>query len=277
MPIPGKYANLTKTDRRKQWKGLKDKHSKAISKAKLDFDQKLGPALDKYQTQVDKLTQAAAKTEVTSTMVQPILDTTAPLKKTVPAYKDSVKKLDDPAKKEMSDLLTAIDHDVISWEELVLATMGTISKGTTDEQKKAAHSVITILDNIRSMCLMIITRGPRAVEAYKKENKRPLGISLASAMVESARSAGSASHELANAAQQVVAGTNYELFKARAKAADTLIQKSLDAAGAYKAKWKISLPDFINIGDTDAKVLESNFVQIESDFTAAITLLHKLP
>jgi len=277
MPMPAKFADLTKVDRRKQWKGVKEKHSKTIKAAKLDFDQKLGPALDKYQTQVEKIVALSAKGEINTVQVQPVLEAAQGLEKIVESYTGMVKKLEEPAKKELGGVLAAIEGDIDSWKELAVATSGTPAKGTTDVQKAAAHEVMGILDNIRSMCLTIVTRGPRAKAMYEKE-KRPLGAKLTSQLVEAARLAGSASHELANAAQQVVAGSNYELFKARAKAAGPLIQKALDAENEFMAKWNINLDEHVIAGrDVDASALKGNYDQIKQDFANAVALLNKLP
>jgi hypothetical protein len=213
--------------------------------------------------------------------VQPVLDTLEPLKKIIPTYRDAVKALEDPARKELTALLAAITDDIQSWEQLAVNTMGTTPQGTTDVQKAAASAVTLTLDSIRSMCLTMITRGPRAKASYEnnKPKARPKAAALAGHLVESARLAGSAAHELANAASQVSAGKNYELFKARAKAAEGLFQNARDASQQFHDKWDMNLDasEFTNSADVDAKALKENYDQMVSDLDHALALLRKLP
>jgi hypothetical protein len=273
------FKLLTKTDRRKQWKLLKSKHSKAISAAKLDFDLKLGPALDKYQTQVDKLTKLAATTELHTNQIQPVLLTVKPLKQIVASYRDKVKTLSEPAKKELTALLKAIDADGVAWTELAQALHSQRPTGPTAAQKAAANGVVITLDNLRSIAATIVTRGERARVSYAKAkpNPRPEAAALVSKLVEAARLAGPAAYELANAATQVAAGSNYALFKTQAKAAARLIQGLRKAAEAFHTAWNMDLDVHTVTNDTDALALKGNYDQIISDCDYVLKLIGKLP
>jgi hypothetical protein len=279
MPSVASVKQLTKVDHRQQWKGLKSKHSKAIAKAKLDFDEKLGPALDKYQTAVDKLLKLSATTELVSNQVQPVLEAELALKKIVASYHDKVKTLEDPAKKEMTAFLAALEAECAGWEHLTMNTMAAPPKGTTDAQKAAARALAAVLDNIRSVSLTIVTRGERAKVMYEKykPNPRPEAAALTGHLVESARQGGPAAHEVANAASQVVAGSNYELFKTRAKAAAVAIQRLKDAADEFEAGWSFSATPMTMASDTDAAALHGNHTQLVADCDAALDLITKLP
>ena len=279
MPINASFKELTKTDRRKQWKDLKTKHSKAIAKAKLDFDLKLGPALDKYQTQVDKLAKLAATVELNSNQIEPVMNTLGPLETIVASYHDKVKTLDEPAKKELTALLTAIDTDGREWKQLAASLWSQMPTAPTDAQKVAARAFNVPTQNIRLMAVTIVTRGERATAFYtnNKPTARTAAAALASNMVAAARLVGPSAHELGDAASQVVAGSNYELFKTRAKAALGLLQRFKAAAEAFHAKWNIALDDMTIASDTDAVALNGNYQQIVADCDHLIGLIAKLP
>jgi hypothetical protein len=281
MAAPSNFRQLLKTDRRKQWKLLKDKHAKAITKAKVNFDEKLGPALDKYQTQVDKLTRLSATAELTSTAVDPVFQASRTLKPIVDSYQGKVKLLDDPARKELAALLTAIDNDCISWAKLAVNTMGSVPTGTTDAQKNAARAVDNPLVQVRAMALTLVTRGERAQVAYMKDppRPRPNAARLAGHVTEAARLAGPAAFETLNAARQVVAGSNYPLFKTRAEAAIHLIQQLRTALNEFEAKWDINLDSAVmtNTSNVDAAALHGNYDQAMQYVNDALTKLARLP
>ena len=279
MPLPASFSQLTKNDRRKQWKLLKSKHSKAISQAKLDFDLKLGPALDKYQTQVDKLIKLSAKTELHTNQIQPVLDTFTPLKTIVTSYRSKLTPLSEPAKKELTALLKAIEADGDSWTKLAVALQSQKPTAPTDAQKQAAAGLVITLDSIRSSALTIVTRGERATAMYKGANPqpRPVAAGLASQLVEAARLAGPAAHELANAAEQTAKGSNYELFKTRAKATARLLKRFRDAEQKFYDAWNITLDDHTVSSEADAIALKGNYEQIISDNDYALKLIGKLP
>ena len=131
------------------------------------------------------------------------------------------------------------------------------------------------------MALMIVTRGERAKVSYEKSTPkpRPAAAALASHMVEAARLAGPSAHEAANAATQVVAGSNYELLKKRATAAAGLIQRFRDAAHEFHTAWNMDLDvDVFTVSsETDAAALNSNYAQIIEYCEGALALIHKLP
>jgi hypothetical protein len=273
------FEQLVKTDRRKQWKGLKEKYKEAIKKSKVDFDQKLGPGLDKYQAQVEKVTSLAGKGRLNTVQVQPVYLAAVALKPIASSYVSLVGKLEEPAKKDMGALLAAIQADILSWEELAKKTAEQpASGGATEAEKKAVGATMEALQNTRNKCLGLVTRGPGAVAFYAGAKRAKAGA-MASAIVESARSAGSAAHELVNAAEVVRnKGTNYDLFKTRAKAASVLIQKVITAVDAFHAKWENDVEDTTmaseNVG---AASLNAAKAQMDVDFVKAVAAIGKLP
>src|SRR6185436_20620860 len=55
MPIKWPALYKKTTDRRKEWKALKTKHAAAIKASHVDFDSKLGPAIDTFEKLVTKV------------------------------------------------------------------------------------------------------------------------------------------------------------------------------------------------------------------------------
>ena len=279
MPLPSNFKDLTKIDRRKQWKLLKTKHSKAISAAKLDFDQKFGPALDKFQAQVDKLTKLAATTNLNTNQIQPVLDTLKPLKTIAASYQSKAAALGDPAKKELTALLKAIQSDATSWEALAVALMSQMPAAATNAEAQAATELVHYLDEVRKMAHTYVTRGERAVVAYQTQpgNPRPEAAALASRVVEAARTAGPSAYEAANAAENVSGGTNYPLFKARATAAAPLILRLRKAADTFMAGWDFDAAVMTISGDVDAMAMKGNYEQLKQYCDSALKLIKKLP
>src|SRR4051794_9199488 len=73
MPKSPILARLVKTDRRKEWVALKARHKAAIAAKKLDFNAKLGPALDKYQLAVAAVTKFFVAEKLNQPAVQKVL------------------------------------------------------------------------------------------------------------------------------------------------------------------------------------------------------------
>src|SRR5436190_8751550 len=120
--MPDVAEQLKKPDRRAEWKQLKKKHDALITKAKVDFNQKFGPALDKYQSQIEALKKLSEKTEIQSMHTQGILTAGQAVESTVSNYKELVKKLDESAKREMTAFLTAVEADIQGWLHVTIYT-----------------------------------------------------------------------------------------------------------------------------------------------------------
>jgi hypothetical protein len=236
--MQNQFAELFKNDRRKQWKLLKEKHKAPIAAAKINFDQKLGPVLDGYQAAVDKLTKLAAEKELSSDHIDPVRKAAAPLKSIIASYANTIKTLPDPAKKELAALLTAIGNDVKSWDAAAIATTGGQPHTISKDQEKNAVMLVNLVDaEIRPGCLMLVQRGPKAKAEYIKLNKAP-AVELTDDLIESARLAGSASHQLADLAAKSLDGKNYAIFQQRAKATEALLKNLKDAAQAFHTAGK---------------------------------------
>jgi len=265
MSPKSSFSELTKNDRRKQWKLLKTKHSQAIKAAKLDFDLKLGPALDKYQAEVDKLTKLAAKTNLDTYQVQPVLEKVWALRKIVPSYSAKVKTLADPAKKELAGLLQAIEADGDGWEVLASELRKQAPAEATKEERDAAEALLTPLDHVHKMSLTIIKHAQVVQPIFERgtPNPRPAAAALVSEFIEAARLAGAAAHQAANAGSQVTAGSNYELFKSRAQALTGSVKRLRAVAQAFHDGWDMNA-DVMTMAPQiiDAVALNSNYEQI---------------
>jgi hypothetical protein len=279
MPPLSEFKLLIKNDRRKQWKLLKTKHKAALAKAKLNFDLKFGPALDKHTANVGKLAQLAGKRELRDADIQPVFESASAMQKIVTAYQTKVQALPDPARKELLAFLKAIDADRQGWRELVLSLQSETSPAPTDAQRAAAQALVIPLDNIRSMSLTLVTRGQRATEAYRVNQPapRPGAAVLVSAVVEAARLAGPAAHELATAADTAAGGKNYKFFKERAKAAVPVITRLRKAAANFDKNWDMN-SDVMTISiNVDAQAVRQNFLQTAEYCDDVLAKVGKLP
>ena len=119
MPTIPKIASLAKSDRRAQWSALKSKHKQAIAAKKLNFDAKLGPALDKYQLQVKTVNKLFVAEKVSLPAIQKLLTTTRPLLPLTDHYLDKVKGLGNPAEKELTTFLATLRADCLGWEQVL--------------------------------------------------------------------------------------------------------------------------------------------------------------
>lgn len=115
LPIVG---TLVKSDRRSQWTALKSKHGKAIAAKKLNFDAKLGPALDKYQEPVKAVDKLFAAEKVSQPAIQKVLAASQPLRNIAEDYLDRVKGLGDPAEKELTAFLKGVIADCTGWVQV---------------------------------------------------------------------------------------------------------------------------------------------------------------
>ena len=280
MSPQSSFSQLTKNDRRKQWKLLKTKHSQVIKAAKLDFDLKLGPALDKYQAEVDKLTKLAAKTNLDTNQVQPVLETVWALRKIVPTYSAKVKTLADPAKKELAGLLQAIEADGEGWEMLASALRKQMPAAATKDERDAAEALLAPLDHVHGISQTIIKHGQVVQPIFVRgnPNPRPKAAALVSEFIEAARLAGAAAHQAANAASQVTAGSNYELFKSRAQALTGSLKRLRAVAQAFHDGWNMDA-DVMTMAPNiiDAVALNGNYLQILEYCDAALKRIAMLP
>jgi hypothetical protein len=209
------------------------------------------------------------------------MDAVTPLTKITASYHDKVKALDDPAKKELAALLTAVEADGRSWGQLAVSLMGSPSKGPTPAQKSAVSAMVTPLDNLRSQTLSLATRGERAQATYKnnKPKTRTAAAALAGNVVAAAKLAGPGAHELANLSAQVSAGSNYELFKTRAHALLVQVQSLRQAIQAFEDKWDMNLEadQFTITADVDAASLHGSYHQTIELCDAVIKGIAQLP
>ena len=267
---------LIKTDRRQQWKDLKTRHKAAIAKAKLDFDLKLGPALDKYQVQVDKVENIAKTAELQSYQVQAVMDAAAPLDKIIKSYQDKVKLLEEPARKELSALLKTIDADCALWLKYVLSSP--TSLGATASQKAAAGALCTDLSQIRGFAEITTTRGPRAQARYEAAKPVPnkAAAALASQLVAAARIAGPLAHKLTDQCGGAAEGKNYPLFKAQAEAAGLAIKRFQKASAAFHDAWGDADHGVTWTSDVDASALQNLHKSMNGLLTRLLSNIGKL-
>jgi hypothetical protein len=116
MPYPAQLGKLVKSDRRKEWRALKSTHSKAIAASKVNFDAKLGPRLDDYQTAVDAVAKAFAKDSVNRVGIQKVVKVAGPVRNVAESYLEQVKtKVPEPARKELTAFLEAVMRDSADW------------------------------------------------------------------------------------------------------------------------------------------------------------------
>ncbi len=120
MPKSPIVAKLVKSDRRKEWTALKAKHQAAIAAKKLDFNAKLGPALDKYQLAVAAVTKLFVAEKLSQPAVQKALTAARPLEPIAQTYLGRVKGMGDPAEKELTAFLKAIVADCAGWEQVAV-------------------------------------------------------------------------------------------------------------------------------------------------------------
>jgi hypothetical protein len=97
---------------------LKARHKAAIAAKKLDFNAKLGPALDKYQLAVAAVTKFFVAEKLNQPAVQKALYAARALEPIAQNYLGRVKGLGDPAEKELTAFLKAIVADSAGWEQV---------------------------------------------------------------------------------------------------------------------------------------------------------------
>lgn len=223
---------LLKIDRRAQWKALKAKHKAEIGRAKLDLDLKLGPGLDKYQTQVDKVAKLAATADLTNGDVLPVMRVTTPLFPIVERYQAQVKKLNGPAAKELGAMLTALEAEFQGWDKLASLLPSVRPQAATPAQKAAAKSLVNVLDHVYGQFKNVESRAPRSAIAFKKEGAADVA-SAADDLLRTGRAVGPDLLVLAREAGQAAKGTNYPLLKTRAQTVASLMESFSEAAQAY--------------------------------------------
>jgi hypothetical protein len=253
---------LFKIDRRQQWKTLKTKYKAEISRAKIDLDLKLGPGLDKYQVEVNKVAKLAASRNLTNGDILPITRVTSPLFGIVDRYQTRVKALTGPAGKELGAMLTALQAEFTGWDDLAKSLPSVAPKTSTPAQTQAVKPVVTTLMSVRGMVQNVENRAPRAA-AFFKQAGAPAAAKLAVDLLSKARAAGPDVLNLRaiGIKAEVVDGTNYALFKTRAQTVVTLLEDFSQAAQAYID----GFPKTVSTGpvkDTDALALKSTAVNV---------------
>lgn len=115
MAYPSALGKLVKSDRRREWKALKSKHSAAISASRINFDANLGPRLDKYQTVVDAVAKVFAKNALSEAAISKATELAGPVSQIADSYLDRVKTLPNPARKDLTEFLQALKDDYRNW------------------------------------------------------------------------------------------------------------------------------------------------------------------
>jgi len=118
MSYQALVRKLVKSDRRVEWKALKAKHRAALAARKVDFGAGLGPALDKYQPTVKAVTKLFAAEKLNQPALQKVLDAARPLGNIAQGYLTQVKGLGNPAEKELTAFLKAVDAECEGWEQV---------------------------------------------------------------------------------------------------------------------------------------------------------------
>ena len=172
MPYLPVVGTLVKSDRRSQWSVLKSKHSKAISTKKIDFDGKLGPALDKFQVQVKAVDKLFAAEQVSQPAIQKLLTTSRPLRGIADYYLDKVKGLGNPAEKELTAFLKAVNGDCLGWEQVLDMLEETISARVSPAQMAAMKELYGLLDALSGQLINLNRSVPAAVTEMKSAPKK---------------------------------------------------------------------------------------------------------
>lgn len=110
---PSKYKKTT--DRRKEWKALKTKHAAALKASKVDFDAKLGPSIDTFETQVKKMATEGYGVKSTTQSWTTVGTAATKLLAVVNTYQGKVAALPAPAKQDLKEFLEALEADGTLW------------------------------------------------------------------------------------------------------------------------------------------------------------------
>src|SRR5262245_49154670 len=115
MPIhwPSKYSKTT--NRHNEWSVLKKKHAAAIKASKIDFDAGLGGAVDKFENMIKKVAAAGYGDTATNADLEKVTQAGSSAAKVAREYKSKAAILKDPAKKELTAFLAAIESDAKLW------------------------------------------------------------------------------------------------------------------------------------------------------------------
>ncbi len=187
------------------------------------------------------------------------------LRKIVPTYSSKVKTLADPAKKELAGLLQAIEADGEGLEVLASELRKQVPAAATKDERDAAQALLTPLDNVHKISQTVIKHGLVVQPIFARGNPspRPKAAALVSEFIEAARLAGAAAHQAANAASQVTAGSNFELFKSRAQALTGSLKRLRAVAQAFHDGWDMDA-DVMTMAPNviSAVALNGNYAQI---------------
>ena len=136
-----------KTDRRKEWKALKTTHAAALKAGKVDFDAKLGAAIDKFELQVHKMAaQNFGKKSDTADWVK-VGNAATQLAAIAKPYKTKVTNLPAPAKTAMTKFLNALEDDAEMWSAAAKAPTP-LQKGVQVDEWASVASVIGHLESL---------------------------------------------------------------------------------------------------------------------------------
>jgi hypothetical protein len=152
-----------KTNRRKEWKALKTTHAAALKASKVDFDAKLGAAIDKFELQVTKMAaEEFGKKSDTQDWVK-VGAAATQLTAIVKPYKTKVSNLPVPTKTAMTTFLKALEDDAEMWSEAAKAPT-TLQKGQQVDEWGNVLSAVGHLEALlkRSQVLGEYIAGARA-------------------------------------------------------------------------------------------------------------------
>jgi hypothetical protein len=169
MPKSPILAKLVKSDRRKEWTALKTKHKAAIAAKKLDFNAKLGPALDKYQLAVAAANKLFVAEKLSQPLVQKALYAARTLEPIAQTYVSRVKGLGDPAEKELTAFLKAIVADCAGWEQVAVLFDTDDTPMMSASQLAAVKNLYGPLDRLVSQLLNLAKSLPAARAQLKAD------------------------------------------------------------------------------------------------------------
>jgi hypothetical protein len=120
MPVkwPTKYSKTT--NRHNEWAALKNKHAAAIKAAKIDFDARLGSAVDQFENRIKLVATAGYGAKATLQDLEKVSQAGLSASQVADSYKSKLSRLPDPAKKELTAFLTEIENDAQMWADATL-------------------------------------------------------------------------------------------------------------------------------------------------------------
>jgi hypothetical protein len=120
MPIKWPALYKKTTDRRKEWRALKTKHAAAIKASRVDFDSKLGPAIDTFEKLVSKVAAEGYGEKGTTDDLRKLSAAGGKMAIVAREYKGKLDALPNPAKNELTTFLTALLADEQMWSHAIV-------------------------------------------------------------------------------------------------------------------------------------------------------------